>query len=55
MVPITTYLMRKLYKVSGSVWLPAITNALLVSWTMVSSIGYNTYVAQTAIDAFFHI
>jgi len=55
LVPITVYVTRKMYKVSQSVWLGAFIMALLLSWTMVSSIGYNSSVEQTVLSNFFNV
>ena len=55
MLPLTTYLSRKIYKLTGSVWLGTILVTLLVSWATVSSIGYNTYIRQSVFSAFFYI
>lgn len=53
LVPITAYLNRKIFKVSNSIWLGAALNALLIAWTLVSSLGYHTYVAQSFFSNFF--
>ena len=55
MLPLTTYLSRKLYKLTGNVWLVTILITLLVSWGTVSSIGYNTYIEQSVWSNFFYI
>ena len=55
MLPLMTYLSRKLYKLTGNVWTGTILITLLVSWATVSSIGYNTYIEQSALSAFFYI
>lgn len=55
MVPVTAYLSRKTYKLTGSIWLGALVNALLIGWTTVSSMGYNTYFAQDFISIFFNV
>ena len=55
MLPLTTYLSRKLYKLTGNVWLGTILITLLVSWGTVSSMGYNTYIEQSVWSNFFYI
>ena len=40
---------------TGSIWLGALVNALLIGWTTVSSMGYNTYFAQDFISIFFNV
>lgn len=54
LVPITVYITRKMYKVSKSIWLGAFVMALLLSWSMVSSMGYNSSVTQTFLSSFFN-
>lgn len=54
LVPATTYLSRKIYKVTGNVWLGALLNAFLIGWCTVSTNGYNSYVAQSLMSIFFH-
>lgn len=36
LVPVTAYISRKMYNLSGSVWLGALTNAMLIAWLWVS-------------------
>lgn len=55
MLPLTTYLSRKLYKLTGNVWLGTVLITLLVSWGTVSSMGYNTYIEQSVWSNFFYI
>ncbi len=55
MIPLTTYLSRKLYKLTGNVWTGTIFITLLVSWATVSSIGYNTYIGQSVWSTFFYL
>lgn len=55
MLPLTTYLSRKLYKLTGNVWTGTILVTLLVSWATVSSIGLNTYIDQSVFSTFFYI
>jgi len=56
-VPITVYITRKMYKLTNSIWLGAITNAFLVAWSFCSSMGLNcmVYHPQTWISNFFNI
>lgn len=35
-LPVFAFINRKLYKVSGSIWLPAFVNTWIVVWSMVS-------------------
>ncbi|NLM28124.1 MAG: hypothetical protein GX211_08100 [Clostridiaceae bacterium] len=53
LVPVITYLNRKLYKISNSIWLGAALNSLLIAWTTISSMGYHTYVPQSFFSNFF--
>ena len=55
LIPVTTYLARKMYRLSGSVWLGAFTNAMLISWTMACINGYNTYFPQSVLSNFFNL
>lgn len=54
-VPVTTYLSRRLYKVTGSVWLGAFVNALLLGWSFVGPAGYMIFHAPSWFSVFFHI
>ena len=36
LVPVTAYISRKMYNITGNVWLGAITNAMLISWLWAS-------------------
>ena len=54
-VPITVYVTRRLYQVTRSIWLGAAVNSLLISWMMISTIGYNIYFAQNFVSNFFNI
>lgn len=55
LAPVTTYIARKMYRLTNSIWLGAFTNSLLISWTMISSVGYGTYIPQTLFSSFFSI
>ena len=56
-VPITVYITRKMYKLTNSIWLGALVNSMLVSWSICSSVGLNCnlYNAQTWISSFFNM
>jgi len=54
LIPVITYLTRKMYRQTGSVWLAAFTNAFLISWTMACINGYNTYFPQSILSNFFN-
>lgn len=54
-VPITVYISKRMYQITKSIWLGAATNSLLLSWMMISTIGYNVYYAQYGISNFFNI
>lgn len=53
-VPVTVYIARRLYKVSGSVWLGAFVNGLILGWSFAGPAGYNLYHAQSIFSIFFH-
>lgn len=42
-LPVFAFINRKLYKVSGSIWLPAFVNTWLVTWSMVSCQSQTSY------------
>ncbi len=56
-VPITVYITRKMYLLTNSIWLGAMTNAFLVSWSICSGMGLNCniYNAQTWFSNFFSL
>ena len=56
-VPITVYITRKMYKLTNSIWLGALTNSFLVSWCICSAAGLNcnVYNAQTWYSTFFNV
>lgn len=56
-VPITVYITRKMYIITHSIWLGALTNSFLISWSICSSVGLNCniYNAQTWFSNFFNI
>ena len=54
-VPVTVYLSRRLYKVTGSVWVGAFTTGLLLGWSFVGPAGYIIYHAPSWFSVFFHI
>lgn len=52
-VPITTYLNRKMYKLTKSIWAGAALCAILVAWTLVCTLGINdVFYGQTALGNF---
>jgi len=53
-VPITVYITKRMYSVTRSIWLGAALNSLLLSWMMISTIGYNIYYAQSFLSNFFN-
>lgn len=54
-VPITVYITRKAYLLTNSIWFGAVTNAFLLSWSLISSCGLhcNFYYGQNWITNFF--
>lgn len=56
-VPVTVYITRKMYLVTRSIWLGAVTNSLLVAWSFCSAMGLNCmmYNAQNWITTIFNI
>lgn len=46
-LPVFAFINRKLYKVSGNVWLPAFVNTWLVAWSMVSCQSQTGYYLLT--------
>ncbi len=52
LLPLHTLLNRKLYRLTKSVWLGALLNALLIAWTMICINGYATYFGQGVISNF---
>ena len=52
--PMTTYLSRKIYKISKNIWLAALIIALLIAYSIVSTNGYGDYIPQSFITFFFH-
>lgn len=55
LLPLHTLLNRKLYRLTKSVWLGAVLNALLIAWTMICINGYATYFGQSVISNFFNL
>lgn len=53
-VPVTIYLLRRLYKATGSVWLGAFVSSLILGWSLVGPAGHMIYRAQDVISTFFH-
>ena len=56
-VPLTAYITRKMYKLTNSIWLGAVFNSLLISWSLNTAIGISCekYFGQTWISNFFNI
>ena len=54
LVPVTTYLSRKIYRLTKNIWLAALLNTRLVSYSIVSTNGYGDYIRQSFITFFFH-
>lgn len=55
-VPLSVYIFRKTYRVTGSIWTGAFLNALFVSWSWVSAISItNVYMGATYFEKFFGI
>lgn len=46
-LPVFAFINRKLYKVSGSIWLPAFVNTWIVTWSMVSCQSQTGYYLLT--------
>ncbi len=40
-VPLTTYIARKMYKMTGNVWSGAMLNAAIITWALMSNLGVN--------------
>lgn len=54
-VPLTTYVSRKLYKLTGNIWSGALLNAAVITWAMMSALGVNdSYFGPYAISNFFN-
>jgi hypothetical protein len=55
-VPVTVFISRKVYKMTRSVWLGALINAMLLAWILVCSAGMaDAYYGQNLLDIFFGI
>ena len=55
-VPITVFLARKLYKMTGNIWTGAVLNTCLVVWSMMCTLGINDiYNGQFVLGNFFNI
>lgn len=55
LVPINTYITRKMYNISGSVWLGSFVNAALVAWLWSSMTDTAVYLGGSLITKFFGI
>lgn len=57
-VPLTVYVTRKMYKVTHSIWLGALVNSMLISWSMISANGYDinmVFIPQNWLSTLFNI
>ena len=55
-VPLTTYIARKMYKITGNVWSGAFLNAAIITWAMMSALGVNDdYFGPYAVSNFFNV
>lgn len=55
-VPLTTYIARKMYKLTGNIWSGAFLNAAIITWAMMSALGVNDdYFGPYAISNFFNV
>lgn len=55
-VPLTTYMARKMYKMTGNIWSGALLNAAIITWAMMSSLGVNDdYFGPYVISNFFSV
>lgn len=57
LVPVTVFITRKLYEMTNSIWLGAAFNALLLSWSVNTTIGLNIerYIGQWWLSAFLNL
>ena len=55
-VPLTTYIARKMYKLTGNIWSGAFLNAAIITWAMMSALGVNDdYFGPYWISNFFNV
>lgn len=55
-VPMTTYIARKMYLMTKSVWTGAMLNTCIICWSMLSTLGVNdTYFGPNFISNFFNV
>lgn len=54
LIPAITFITRKMYRLTGSVWLAAFTTAFMISWSLACINGYNTYYPQSILSNFFN-
>lgn len=55
-VPLTTYISRKMYKITGNIWSGALLNAAIITWAMMSALGVNDdYFGPYAVSNFFNV
>lgn len=56
LVPMVIYLLKKLYQLTGSIWPGSLTAAMLIAWSLVSTIGNNdSYYAIGIFSRIFNI
>ncbi len=58
LVPITVYVTRKMFSVTNSIWLGALINSMLISWSMISANGYDinmVFISQNWLSTLFNI
>jgi len=53
MIPVTGIIARKLYNLSGSVWLGTFVNALMISWMWVSTVDNAVYTGASVLARYF--
>lgn len=54
-VPLTTYITRKAYDVTRTVWMGAAINAGLLTWSIASTVGVADYFGQGILSIFFNM
>jgi hypothetical protein len=53
-VPVSIYLLRRLYKATHSIWLGAFVTSLILGWSLVAPAGFMIYHAPGIFSVFFH-
>jgi len=55
-VPITVYISRKMYRLTNSIWVGAVFNAMFVAWSSASELGaHSMYIGQNWLSIFFNV